>query len=287
MRKTFPDNAAFAFKAVASATAFVLILSACTARSRVDSLSSIRRPARVEISRDGDPFTVILARQDETWSLIVDAARAYPTNGARVASFLGALSASRRIVRVAPGKGSDYGIGVAGSYRVTVTGERPDGEPERLFFGDADATGEWVYFSRAGDGSVFRAPSGIVPFLDVRASSWAELSPYRDILTSCDVQEIDVVGGTAYRAGTDSRVEKFGASLQGLTAIDITNYLPAPEITVSVTFGNARQTALGFSRLGGDWILSDGATGLSYVISGTSMRELFASLDATDAPVSY
>jgi hypothetical protein len=287
VRKPLSGNAAFATMAIASATAFLLVISACAARSRADSLSSARRPSRVEITRDGDTFTVTLARQDETWSLLVDTARAYPTNAARVASFLGALSASKQIVRVASGKGSDYGIGIAGSYRVTVTGERADGGSERLFFGDTDVTGEWVYFSRAGDGAVFRAPSGIVPFLDVRASSWAELSPYRLILTSCDVQEIDVVGGPAYRAGTDSRVEKFGASLKGLTAIDITNFARAPEFTVRVTFGDARQATLGFAQLDGDWILSDGATGLSYVISGTSMRELFASLDVSDAPVSY
>lgn len=287
MRKPFPENAAFAFKSVASVTALMLILCACATRARVDSLSSVRRPARVEISRDGDPFSVILSRHDAAWSLLVDAARAYPTNEARVASFLGALSASQQIVRVASGKESDYGIGIAGSYRVTATGERANGEDERLLFGDTDATGEWVYFSRAGDDAVFRAPSGIVPFLDVRASSWAELSPYRLILASCDVQEVDVAGRAGYRAGTDSRVEGFGASLMGLTAIDITNFMPAPEIAVLVTFGNARQTVLGFARLGSDWILSDGATGLSYVISGTSFLELFASLDAPGAPVSY
>lgn len=271
MRKPLPQIVLVAVAVLA------IIDASCALKPRTAALSSIRAPSRIEITRQGDPFAVILTRDGRTWSLAVGDDRRYPVNETRMAAFLSCLTERRPFAFVGSKNARDYGIGTVGSYAVSVSGEGNGGVDERIDFGDADATGEWQYFSRHEDGGIYRAPSAVAQFLDVRASTWAELSPYRTILASFDVQEI-IVRGKRYRAGIDPEVAAFGAALGKLAALDVTNIPADPEITVEVTFGNASRAILGFAPIGGDWILSDETTGLSWVISGGSKRELFASL---------
>lgn len=247
------------------------------------ALSSIRDPARVEIRRQGDPFAAVLTRKGSAWFIVIDDIRAYPVNETHASTFMSLLAERQPIVRVGSGNAQNYGIGIAGSYAVSVEGERAIDGTERLFFGDVDATGEWQYFSREGDSAVYRVPSSIARFLGVKVSEWAELSPYRKTLASCDVQEITALGTAAgtvvrYRAGIDPEVAEFGIALGKLSAVDITNFPSIPTITVEVTFGNASQTVMDFTPIGEDWILADRKTGLSYVVSGSSKQELFSSL---------
>lgn len=255
----------------------------CSGTVRKNALSSVRDPARVEIRRQGDPFAAVLARKGESWFLVIDGDRAYPVNESHASEFLSLLAERQPIARVGSGNAQNYGIGIAGSYAVSIEGERAIAGPERIFFGDVGVTGEWQYFSREGDGSVYRVPSSVARFLGVKASEWADLSPYRKTLASCDVQEIavsDSFSGTPvrYRAGIDPEVAEFGIALGKLSAVDITNFPSDPTITVEVTFGNASQAVMDFTPIGEDWILSDRTTRLSYVVSGSSKQKLFSSL---------
>jgi hypothetical protein len=193
-------------------------------------------------------------------------------------SFLSVLERRQTLVTVGTNNREDYGIGIAGSFSVTLFNES-SAPPKRLDFGNTDATGEWVYFSHSEDIPVYRISSDIALFLDIAASSWVDLFPYRDSFTSSDIQEIVITDGgksSVYRAGQDPEVTTFQASLTGFSAIDITNYSSAPTFTVELTLGNMEEMGMDFFPVGEDWVLKDTRTGCSYVVSGISMKTLFS-----------
>jgi hypothetical protein len=256
---------------------FSFFSDSCSRYYTKSNLSPTGNLSRVEISRAGDSFTINLKRDGSVWLLALDDTGAYPVKKERMADFLSVLSRRQTVVTVGTNNREYYGIGIAGSITVTLFNGHST-SPKRLDFGNTDATGEWTYFSRAED-TIYRVSSDIVPFLDIAASSWVNLFPYRNSFTSSDIQRIVIIEGgksSEYRAGRNSEIPAFQASLAGFSAIDITNYTSAPTLIVEITLGNMKETRMEFFPIGDDWILNDTETGCSYVVTGTSMKTLFS-----------
>ncbi len=250
---------------------------------RIAPTISSERIERISVSREGDVFTVNLSKSNGSWSLAVDESHRYPAEEGKVERLLESLSERQTIVRVAPGRGENYGIGAVGSCAITLT-DGSVGGTETIRFGETDAAGRWVYFSRAGNDAVFRVSSSIAEFLDNAAASWTTLTPFAESLEKGDVQEIAIECGSVFRAGHDEEIDAFTMKARRFTCLDVTNAEIAGTVAFTISYGYGGITRVRAGKYGDEWwvieILEQGfGARRAYVVSASAATELFDTLD--------
>jgi hypothetical protein len=244
------------------------------------------RIERIEISRQGDAYTVVLTKTGGIWKLIIDPSHGYPARTDKLTSLIQALA--RRRTLSPPGRVDEkkIGIGTEGSYSVEVfSGDGSKGglQSETIFFGNTDATGTWMYAKRKSDSRVFRTESDLEGFLDISAASWAKLDIFSETLSKTDIQRVLFVKNGRTRqflAGSGDAIHGFESALARIECLDVTNLKGAETEYFEVEYGDLKKDRIGLAPLGDVWILSDGATGGFYVISDDAKRALESPLGA-------
>jgi hypothetical protein len=247
--------------------------------------SNLGHIERIEISRQGHSYAIVLKRIDGAWKLAIDPDHEYPARTDRITTLLQALSGRRTLAPVGLVDEKKIGIGTEGSYsiRVIADGNSKNGQKgSSILFGDIDATGKWMYAKQEPDGRVFRTESDIAAVLDVRAASWAKLAVFSETLAKTGIQRVVFLKNCNRRqflAGKDSAISGFESALARLECLDVTN-LESPETeSLEIEFGDLKNVRIGLAPLGDVWILNDSETGGSYVISDETKRALEAPLE--------
>lgn len=241
---------------------------------------------RIEISRQGDPYSVALNRIDGAWNLAIDKTYVYPARTEKIAALLHSLTQKRTLAGVGKMSEENAGIGINGAYSMALffDGESQDGaNSASMHFGVTDATGKWMFAKKEPDGAIFRTESDIEGFLDIRASSWAKLAIFTDAFAKNAIQRIVFTKNGSVRqfiAGKDSAIRNFESLLSRMECLDVTNLKSDETEFIELEFGDLKTVRIGLAPLGDVWILSNSGSGGLYIISDETKRELENSLGA-------
>lgn len=232
------------------------------------------RVASLEISSPGDDFRIVLRKRGGSWFLVLDPNRFWPAQSGQAESFIGILSEKRKVSSTGSADGRRYGIGDTGSYSVRVTGD--DGTIlGDISFGSVSPGGVDRYFRTGRSHSVLRTDDAFSPYLDLRASVWAELEIFRSELDDTSVQHAVVDRGGTGAVVPAAKLDALTGVLRSFRCLDVTNIPSVPEETWKIDLGNAGTLRFGIAPLDGEvWILTVLDTGASYTISRWARERL-------------
>jgi len=251
-------------------------------RSGSATRSSLSRPDMEERAR-GITVTDLslnasleLVKENDRWNIKVGP-KLYPVRRGRVETLFAELTKKREMRSYAGWASRRPDVGGAFSIRVTDSGGVIVSD---LTFYPADATGLWLTFTSGMDRRRFEIDNAVSSWLSVATADWADLSPFADIESKAALQRVSARSETrsgVWQAGRDPDFPSLVSALTNLACKDITNLDHICTVTLSLETGDLEEFQIGIARLDADdWIVDDGRTGASYVVSDQARRRFAA-----------